>query len=89
MYHFGVGVVLRSEDAAVKPGDHIRGSFSAHCSFRVWNTHVAELTSVAEFQQYDVIAGAAGYEVLKNEHKLPWSAYLGVAGMPGMPHSSA
>lgn len=38
-----------------------------------------------EFQHYTVIPDLDkfGARVLKNEEKIPWSAYVGVAGMPG------
>ncbi|KAJ3556936.1 hypothetical protein NM688_g1753 [Phlebia brevispora] len=38
---------------------------------------------ITPFQEYFVISDTSRFKVLKNEHKLPWSAYIGVAGMPG------
>ncbi|EJF64325.1 NAD(P)-binding protein [Dichomitus squalens] len=35
------------------------------------------------FQQYDVITDVKSFRVLENKEGLPWSVYLGVAGMPG------
>ncbi|KAF8881860.1 alcohol dehydrogenase [Infundibulicybe gibba] len=59
----GVGVVLRSECAGVKAGDHVYGVFS----------HV----------EYFIQKNMEGSRLLPNEHKLPWSVYVGAAGMPG------
>ncbi|EGO23779.1 hypothetical protein SERLADRAFT_349468 [Serpula lacrymans var. lacrymans S7.9] len=59
----GVGVVVRSEDATVKAGDHIYGFL--------------------DFVEYSVKPNMQGLKVLKNEENLPWSVYVGVAGMPG------
>ncbi|GJE88548.1 NADP-dependent oxidoreductase [Phanerochaete sordida] len=61
--YLGVGVVLRSEDPAAKPGDHLYG--------------------LMPFQEYTVLPGIGELRVLKNEEKLPWSVYVGIAGMPG------
>lgn len=44
------------------------------------------------FQEYSVmpdVSQIGSFMVLKNEEKLPWSAYLGMAGMPGRPHPYA
>ncbi|RDB14718.1 NADP-dependent oxidoreductase RED1 [Hypsizygus marmoreus] len=59
----GVGVVIRSELADVKPGDHVYGVFS--------------------HEEYNVRKSSEGLKVLKNEHNLPWSVYVGAAGMAG------
>ncbi|OSD00543.1 NAD-P-binding protein [Trametes coccinea BRFM310] len=62
LYNFGVGVVVRSENDAVKPGDHLYGIF--------------------KFQHYVIENDPSRFKVLKEEG-LPWSAYVGIAGMPG------
>ena len=36
------------------------------------------------FQEYSVLSTVECSRILKNEEKLPWSVYVGVAGMPGM-----
>ncbi|GJJ06760.1 hypothetical protein Clacol_000956 [Clathrus columnatus] len=36
-----------------------------------------------KFQEYSIIKDPTTCRVLKNEEKLPWSAYLGTLGMPG------
>ncbi|KAF8530096.1 NAD-P-binding protein [Hysterangium stoloniferum] len=36
-----------------------------------------------EYQAYIVLPSASGLRVLENTEKLPWSVYVGVAGMPG------
>lgn len=66
--NFAVGRVLRSEHSAVKAGDHIYGYMP--------------------FQEYAVFAdpaylGSDVFRVLENKERLPWSAYVGVCGMPG------
>lgn len=61
--NFGVGVVVRSEAAGVKQGDHIYGIFP--------------------FVEYWVAPKLDGFRILENKENLPWSAYVGVAGMPG------
>lgn len=37
----------------------------------------------AEYQQYDLYKGAEGLRILSNKHNIPWSYFVGVAGMPG------
>ncbi|KAG6882564.1 hypothetical protein C0992_011330, partial [Termitomyces sp. T32_za158] len=59
---YGVGVVIRSEYAKVKRGDHMYGML----------TH----------EEYSIHKDDEGMTVLKNEHNLPWSLYVGVLGMP-------
>ncbi|TFK65221.1 NAD(P)-binding protein [Pluteus cervinus] len=63
IYSHGVGVVLRSENAGVKAGDHVYGTF----------TH----------EQFTVQKDLTKFRIIQNSQKLPWSAYIGVAGMPG------
>ncbi|KAJ3489541.1 hypothetical protein NLI96_g2070 [Meripilus lineatus] len=38
---------------------------------------------ILPFEQYKVIPNLQGYRILKNEAKIPWSLYVGLAGMPG------
>jgi len=59
----GVGVVVRSENADVKVGDHIYGFML--------------------FQEYNIFSDLKGLRKLPNEKNLPWTAYVGAAGMPG------
>ncbi|EKM53346.1 uncharacterized protein PHACADRAFT_124959 [Phanerochaete carnosa HHB-10118-sp] len=61
--NFGVGVVLRSENKAIKAGDHVHGLFP--------------------FKKYITLPNLEGSRILENKERLPWSAYVGVAGMPG------
>ncbi|KIP01974.1 hypothetical protein PHLGIDRAFT_112558 [Phlebiopsis gigantea 11061_1 CR5-6] len=63
LYNYGVGVVLRSENSAVKVGDHVYGVFP--------------------FQKFFIRPSLEGVRILENKEKLPWSTYLGAAGMPG------
>ncbi|KAF9464080.1 hypothetical protein BDZ94DRAFT_1217248 [Collybia nuda] len=60
----GIGVIVRSENADVKVGDHLYG-FLTHEEYSVWSN-------------------LDWLRVIKREHGLPWSVYLGAAGMPGM-----
>ncbi|KAI0772918.1 NAD-P-binding protein [Trametes elegans] len=63
LYNYGVGVVVRSENPAVKPGDHLYGIF--------------------KFQHYVIENDPKQFRVIENKEGLPWSAYVGVVGMPG------
>ncbi|KAF9554607.1 NAD(P)-binding protein [Agrocybe pediades] len=65
LYSFGVGVVIRSENASAKAGDHVYGILD-HANYNIKK----DLSST-------------GLEILDNANNLPWSAYLGVLGMPG------
>ncbi|KAF8626008.1 hypothetical protein AX17_006731 [Amanita inopinata Kibby_2008] len=60
----GVGVVVRSEFAGAKVGDHVYG-FLSH-------------------EDYNIRANLDGLAIIENRHNLPWSAFIGPAGMPGM-----
>ncbi|KAF9530259.1 alcohol dehydrogenase [Crepidotus variabilis] len=64
----GVAVVLRSEDDRLKAGDKFFESFSL------------------PHQHYSILKGSQlnGVEILKNPHNIPWSAFTGVLGMPGL-----
>ncbi|KAI0725229.1 NAD-P-binding protein [Fomitopsis betulina] len=66
--NFGVGVVLRSEHAAVKKGDHVYG-FLPFQEYAV----IADPANM----------GSECFRVLDNKEGLPWSVYVGVCGMPG------
>ena len=35
------------------------------------------------FQKYAVLKNAKMFRVLENKENLPWSAYVGILGMPG------
>lgn len=61
--NYGIGFIVRSENAALQAGDHIYGLFP--------------------FQEYFVRSDPSTYKVLKDEG-VPWSVYLGAAGMPGL-----
>ncbi|KIL66852.1 hypothetical protein M378DRAFT_103072 [Amanita muscaria Koide BX008] len=65
IFGYGVGLVLRSNDAAVRVGDHVYGTliFAEY--------HVYKLEDISSMR------------ILDNKHNLPWSVYVGVAGMPG------
>jgi len=64
--NFGVGLVVRSENPAVKVGQHLYGFYV--------------------FQEYSVFKDLSELRrarVLENREGIPWSAYVGVCGMPG------
>ncbi|KAF4572409.1 hypothetical protein EYR36_006913 [Pleurotus pulmonarius] len=67
LVNYGIGLVLRSEYSEAKPGDHVYG--------------------LIPFQEYSVLRNFENQiermRVLKNDVGLPWSVYLGAAGMPG------
>lgn len=59
-----------------------------NCSFsarRFWVSVVVHYDRVhgSVHQEYNVIKDFTGFKVIHNERNLPWSVYLGVAGMPG------
>ncbi|KAK7029595.1 hypothetical protein VNI00_014472 [Paramarasmius palmivorus] len=69
LFGFGLGIVIRSESPEVKQGDHVEGSLL--------------------YQEYNIKQSLKGPEpvadltVIENKENLPWSVYLGLAGMPG------
>ncbi|KAG6917865.1 hypothetical protein DXG01_000635 [Tephrocybe rancida] len=63
----GVGVVLRSAHPTIQVGAHVYG-FLPHAEYSV--------ASPAQFT-------SGALEVIKDEVGLPWSVYVGAAGMPG------
>ena len=36
------------------------------------------------FEQYKVVPNLQGFRILKNGVNIPWSLYVGLAGMPGV-----
>ena len=82
LFGFGLGVVLRSENSAVKAGDHVYGTYGGS---RVSLAHRVSVDVAADFQQYVIVPELPGrvWRVLENREKIPWSTYVGVAGMPG------
>ncbi|TFY56026.1 hypothetical protein EVJ58_g7888 [Rhodofomes roseus] len=85
--NFGVGLVVRSENPAVKVGQHLYGFYGRLRASAYQYTEL--LNAVAwyiDFQEYSVykdLTELRRARVLGNEQSLPWSAYLGVCGMPG------
>ncbi|KAF8908736.1 NAD-P-binding protein [Mucidula mucida] len=67
LYNYGVARVVRSENADIKVGDHVSGIFN--------------------FQEYSVVSDPSRVDmrvIAKSDAPtLPWSVYVGVAGMPG------
>ncbi|KIY64464.1 NAD(P)-binding protein [Cylindrobasidium torrendii FP15055 ss-10] len=66
--NLSVGRVVRSEDANYEAGDHVYGFFT--------------------FEEYSIVhsnmPGIPPMSKLPNKEGLPWSVYVGAAGMPGM-----
>ena len=74
--------MLRSEDPQIKAGDHIY-----RAELREYSRHATSRPVLSEwiaFQEYTVLYSTKDVRILKNEEKLPWTLYVGVAGMPGM-----
>ena len=80
---YGLGVVVRSESADAKAGDHVYGTL------RRWNCTPNDLNpdeGRAAYQHYFIrpsLTAYLGLRVIENKEKLPWSLYTGVLGMPG------
>ena len=80
---YGLGVVVRSESADAKVGDHVYGLLGG------WNRTSDDLkpdAHPAEYQQYITrpsLAAEDGLRIVENKENLPWSLYVGVLGMPG------
>lgn len=55
---------------------------SVSLSHRPMKGYILKFSSA--FQEYAILPDAEGVRVLKNDFNLPWSAYVGVAGMAGM-----
>ncbi|KAJ7120718.1 hypothetical protein C8R43DRAFT_1034051, partial [Mycena crocata] len=60
---YGVGVVLRSDNSEVTPGQHFYANI--------------------RHQEYSVLPSKDGLIFLERDPKLPWTVYVGAAGMPG------
>ena len=75
--------MLRSENSAVKAGDHVYGLYGGSRVRR--HPRRALVDELAEFQQYVILPELPNriWRVLENKENIPWSAYVGVAGMPG------
>jgi NADPH-dependent curcumin reductase CurA len=80
--NYGVGVVLRSENEYVKVGQHLYGFYGvlslSMCQYLATETNV-----FADFAEYQVKEDESQYRVLPENSGLPWSVYVGAAGMPG------
>ncbi|KAH7885192.1 hypothetical protein F5I97DRAFT_1344729 [Phlebopus sp. FC_14] len=63
IFGHGVCVVIRSENTAFNPGDHVYGMFT--------------------FEEYSVQSKPEVFSKLAKEENVPWSAYIGAAGLPG------
>ena len=67
----------------MKAGDHVYGLYGGP---RVrLHPRRARVDELAEFQQYVILPELPNriWRVLENKENIPWSAYVGVAGMPG------
>ena len=67
----------------MKAGDHVNGIFRTYYSHSL-GSYAALLNSrILAFQKFFVLPSLEGFRVLENKEKLPWSTYVGAAGMPG------
>jgi hypothetical protein len=77
---FGVGVVIRSECPDVKTGDHVYGYLSTSSLFLHF---LRDLMGPVAMEEYSIRKSMTGFKILSSEIRLPWSVYVGAAGMPG------
>lgn len=85
LYSFGVGVVVRSENPDIKAGAHVYGILG---EIAVMSNYVVDESGIngcapLDHQEYVVKSDVTGLQVLQNPYNLPWSAFIGVLGMPG------
>jgi NADPH-dependent curcumin reductase CurA len=78
--NFGVSVVIRSENDAVKVGQHLYGM---QCAFLFYLFTFTSHILLSDFAEYAVYNDASQFRVLPENTGLPWSVYVGVAGMSG------
>jgi hypothetical protein len=83
---FGVGVVLRSENSEVQPGKYIYGGNFRTC-VNPLGIILNDFASSAH-QEYFVLggmtgSGMSGFIFLEKNPDLPWTVFVGAAGMPG------
>ncbi|KAL0066286.1 hypothetical protein AAF712_006717 [Marasmius tenuissimus] len=67
--NFGIGVVVCSENPDVKTGNHIEGVFDIQ-EYNIRNALKAEDPTLT-------------LNIIDNPHNIPWSVFVGAAGMPG------
>ncbi|KAJ9121390.1 hypothetical protein QFC24_004728 [Naganishia onofrii] len=74
----GVGVVIRAAaDSQYKVGDHVYGMVP----YQQFVFYPGQQKVDEESKKF--LGPQVGLRVIKNEEGLPWSAYIGAAGMPG------
>lgn len=81
---YGVALVLRSEHPEVKAGQYVYGRNirESHSATRLVSRFSSPV-SIAAHQEYTVMANMENRSVLEKDPKLPWTVYVGAAGMPG------
>ena len=76
---------MRSENPDVKAGDHLYGFYRAltprACARLCPATDSG--TARAAFQQYTIQKNAKAFHKVESKPNVPWSAYVGICGMPG------
>lgn len=77
---FGVGVVVRSENPAFQVGDHLYSGFYRKCSGQ--SRSLCQPGFVA-FAEYSVHTDTEQFSKIDNKYDLPWSVFVGIAGMAG------
>jgi hypothetical protein len=84
---YGVALVLRSENADVAKGSYVYGRVIRKSSLRI--ARCLSLTrNTPAYQEYSVILTMEGLTFLEKDPNLPWTVYVGAAGMPGKSTSS-
>ncbi|KAJ7081272.1 hypothetical protein C8R44DRAFT_895143 [Mycena epipterygia] len=53
------------------------------CDLRTRTSRLDNMFTAQNFE-YSILLNATGLTFLEKDHKLPWTVYVGVAGMPGM-----
>ncbi|KAF5382269.1 hypothetical protein D9757_008938 [Collybiopsis confluens] len=78
---YGIGIVLRSEISDIRPGQYVH--VDALGNSAVIPLARVTLTRQPEHAEYSVASVSAGVRVMKRSTSLPWSVYVGAAGMAG------
>lgn len=85
IYNYGVGIVVRSENPDVQVGDHLYGFYSEYS--RAGRSCVVDRELSTAFEEYIVRNDPSSFKKITGE--VPWSTFVGVAGMPGKTAVSA
>ena len=79
--------MIRSEFSGVKAGDHVYGILREFLKLlsipRIRYTNVCVHSLLEAFKNYFIKNNLDRLRVIENPYNLPWSAFIGVLGMPG------